>query len=312
MTSRGFWANDRRAGPPRAVTIHAISTAPFGGEYPEAWDVGKRNRVSTELIAAWAALFIEARGRLPLEWSTIMHRAAPPMDLLTGLRTAPGVMPWLEAGGAFRAPRLWPEYLAGRFPDNVIPSPFEVGALSFRGMVSMNKIRGRDLIDLLALKLYCMGVSEELYVEWFEVTPKVFQDRMVRAVGVLSDIPAFFIWATATDFYETVLLPQMWRVKKSNPKRRGQFLNALQTNVFSIRPSVIRPWTESPLIRQFLIHLTAKRPRVGYYPREFLVRPPYAREAEDRPEEEDGAPSDPHPGDGLRPVVDAGPEGSAP
>jgi len=157
------------------------------------------------------------------------------------------------------------------FRYRLIPSPFEFGSIELRAHVPFT-VRNQKYYDYAYLKLYCYGMPIRLIAAHCDADEETVHEGLYRAMSRMFESPVFVIWATATDFRQAKILPQMWHeCRKDGSKRitaakRGALMLKLQTDLFSLSTTALDTWVSSPFILSYLIHATPKQPRSGMYP----------------------------------------------
>lgn len=202
---------------------------------------------------------------LPLSWES--RPIAPDTLTLRRMSKYPHAIEWIVSDDFCVAPDQWPSSMVGAFRHGLIPSPLEYGRLHLYRHVPYDGGTDQVFFDYVRLKLYCYGMPIPLIAAHFEVEESFVHASLFRCMQRMFDISAFVVWATATDFHRTKILPQMWHAcRDKSPRGRGKFLRLLQKDLFILGTKVLDPWIKSPLILSYLIYATPKQPRNGIYP----------------------------------------------
>ena len=178
--------------------------------------------------------------------------------LVRALRASPTMRKWAASKDWFRAPTHWPRSVLPAFKWRLIPSPVELGSIQMRGHFLFKD--GTPIFEHCVLLAYCYGFTLPALSKCLGISQPMLERHMFHAIGHLShNVAPFIVWATATDYYESILPNEMFQ--SLGGKRKA--MPTLQNSPFRMPKRTLDAWAASPRIMTHLIYHTEKKSRLG-------------------------------------------------
>lgn len=189
------------------------------------------------------------------------------VELEQALEGSEAVMSWVYSDNWMRSPQGWPPEVAATFRWRLIPSPVELGSIKMHGQ-GQRRSSLRETTAHSVLLAYCYGFPVAQIAFGLGISERMVLVYMIQAVRYLAyRVPAFCVWATATDYAQSNLPCSMYA--PLGGKERA--VPILQENPFQLARGSLDHWVASTRIMTQLIYHTAKKPRLATQDREFYL-----------------------------------------
>lgn len=184
-------------------------------------------------------------------------RTGPSLAVMRKVEKNPHMRAWLESERLFLSPQRWPDLVYGAFQWRLIPSPVEIGSIDMRHHYLST--RGTGLFEHCVLLAYCYGFRLSDLSSCLGISERMLEMHLFQAVAHLFTLPAFVVWATATDFQKSLIPRNIYAVVGS----KRSFISNLRRSPFVLPKPTFQGWVDSPRILSHLIYLTKKKPRLA-------------------------------------------------